>query len=177
EGLGLTGKALMGSTILTGASAVGLGVHGVMELKEGIKNNDKLKALGGGSTLLAAGESGAEFLANTIEGLELFGSVGTGISQSLEFTARVLGIAHGTIDIILGSKEIIDGIREKHTDAVVNGSFEIGIGSTMIMSGLGIGGPVTAVALGTLFAGKIAYNYREEIAEAGKKIADKIKGR
>jgi hypothetical protein len=165
----------MASTIGSGIGAIGLGALGVMEIKEGMEKKDKLKVIGGASAILAGVASGSDVILNTVDGHNLFGSTGKTISGVAGTAAKVFGIAHGTIDVALGARQIYNGIKSKNSEEIVEGSFNIGIGSTMIMGTLGIGGPMSAVALGGLFLAKVGYDHREVIAEVGKKVADKIK--
>jgi len=174
-GLASSKPLLMASTIGSGIGAIGLGILGGMEIKEGLEKNDKLKVVGGTSAVLAGIASGADFVLNSVEGHHLFGNSGRNIAGIAETATKVFGIAHGTIDIGLGARQIYKGIKNKEREEVVEGGFNIAIGSTMIMGTLGIGGPISAVALGGLFLAKVSYDHRELIGEAGKKIADKIK--
>lgn len=174
-GLSSSKPLLMASTIGSGIGAIGLGILGGMEIKEGLEKNDKLKVVGGTSAILAGVASGADFVVKSVEGHELFGNSGKSIAGVAETSAKIFGLAHGTIDIGLGARQVYNGIRSKESEQIVEGSFNIGIGSTMIMTTLGIGGPMSAVALGGLFLAKVGYDHREVIVEVGKKIADKIK--
>ncbi len=175
EGVGMTGAIHGFSVIGSGLGAIGLGTLGAMELKEGLSKKDTLKVIGGTSAILAGSASGADFLGNMIEGHGLLGTKGHAISGIAETSAKVFGIAHGTIDVALGGREIIHGIKEKNRDKIIDGSLDVGIGSTMVMGALGIGGAPMAVALGGLFITKLAYNHRNVIREAGKEILEKIK--
>ena len=168
--------ALHGASVIgSGLGSIGLGAFGAMELKEGLSSKDTLKVIGGTSAILAGAASGADFLGNIIEGHGLFGTNGHAISGLAETSAKVFGIAHGTIDVALGGREVIHGIKEKNRDKIIDGSLDIGIGSTMVMGALGIGGAPMAVALGGLFVTKLAYNHRNVIKETGKEILEKMK--
>lgn len=175
EGIGMTGAIHGVSVIGSGLGAIGLGSLGAMELKEGLSKKDTLKVIGGTSAILAGAASGADFLGNIIEGHGLFGTKGHAISGLAETSAKIFGIAHGTIDVALGGREVIHGIKEKNRDKIIDGSLDIGIGSTMVMGALGIGGAPMAFALGGLFVTKLAYNHRNLIRETGKEILEKMK--
>ncbi|MEQ8225619.1 MAG: hypothetical protein ABRQ37_25090 [Candidatus Eremiobacterota bacterium] len=175
EGIGMKGALHGASVIGSGLGSIGLGAFGAMELKEGLSSKDTLKVIGGTSAILAGAASGADFLGNIIEGHGLFGTNGHAISGLAETSAKVFGIAHGTIDVALGGREVIHGIKEKNRDKIIDGSLDIGIGSTMVMGALGIGGAPMAVALGGLFVTKLAYNHRNVIKETGKEILEKMK--
>jgi len=173
HGLGLHGKIAMASTIGSGLGAIGLGILGTMELKEGIKEKDTLKAIGGGSALLAGAASGTDFLIAAAESHGYLSGAGAGFVHIAEPAAQVFAVTHGAINIAMGGRELIHGIKEKKTEAIIDGSLEIGIGSTMIMTALGYGGIYAPIALGTLFTAKLAYDHREGIAKLGKKLTGK----
>lgn len=175
EGAGMAGAVHGVSVIGSGIGAIGLGALGVMELKEGLSKKDTLKVIGGTSAICAGAASGADFLGNMIEGHGLLGTKGHAISGMAETSAKVFGIAHGTIDVALGGREVIHGIKEKNRDKIIDGALDIGIGSTMVMGALGIGGAPMAVALGGFFVTKLAYNHRDVIGEAGKEILEKMR--
>jgi len=175
EGVGMTGAVHGVSVIGSGLGAIGLGALGAMELKEGLSKKDTLKVIGGTSAICAGAASGADFLGNIIEGHGLLGTKGHAISGMAETSAKVFGIAHGTIDVALGGREVIHGIKEKNRDKIIDGALDIGIGSTMVMGALGIGGAPMAVALGGFFVTKLAYNHRDVIGEAGKEILEKMR--
>jgi hypothetical protein len=175
EGIGLTGAIHGASVIGSGLGALGLGALGFMEIKEGLSKKDNLKVIGGTSAILAGAASGADFLGNMIEGHGLMGVNGHAISGIAETSGKVFGIAHGTVDVLLGGREVIHGIKEKNRDKIIDGALDIGIGSTMVMGALGIGGAPVAVALGGFFVTKLAYNHREVIKEAGKDILGNMK--
>lgn len=175
EGLGMTGAIHGASIIGSGIGAIGLGSLGVTEIKKGLLEKDNLKVIGGTSAILAGAASGADFIGNMIEGHGLLGAKGTAISGITGTAAQVFGVAHGTIDIALGGRQVIKGIKEKNRDSIIKGGLDIGIGSTMIMGSAGIGGAPMVFALGGLFVTQLAYTHRNVIAEAGKEILDKIK--
>ena len=173
HGLHFGGKIAMVSTLGSGLGAVGLGTIGFMEMKEGIKEKDSLKIIGGGSAILAGASSGADFILGGIEAHGLFGTTGIAMAGSLETAGKICGITHGTIDVATGGREIIKGIKNKNKEEIIDGSLEIGIGSTMIMSALGVGGTAAPIALGAIFTAKLAYDHRESIAKFGKKLTGK----
>jgi hypothetical protein len=113
EGVGMTGAIHGFSVIGSGLGAIGLGTLGAMELKEGLSKKDTLKVIGGTSAILAGSASGADFLGNMIEGHGLLGTKGHAISSIAETSAKVFGIAHGTIDVALGGREIIMALKKK----------------------------------------------------------------
>ncbi|HPZ08065.1 MAG TPA: hypothetical protein PL110_08120 [Candidatus Eremiobacteraeota bacterium] len=177
RGLGITGTGLMASTIASGIGAIGVGAVGIKDFKKGIQEKDGWKAVEGTTALLASFSGTACVIGNTLKSHKPGGTAGIRITGIAESAGTVLGVAYGVGDVVLGSRELISGIKEKNKDSIVDGSLEIGIGSAYIMSSLGvIGGPVSAVALGGLYTTKLIYDYRDELAGLGKKILNKVKG-
>ncbi len=176
KGFGLTGPALMASTVVSGIGAVGMTSIGFNALKEGVKEKDTWKTIEG-TTALLAGASGA---AVTVENTLTVHNLGNPGLKSAAGVAGVagscLGVAFGVADMVLGGRELVCGIKEKNRDGIVDGSLEMGLGSIYVMSSLGLGGPVMSGTLLGVFASKLVYDYREELASLGKKILNKIKG-
>ncbi|MEQ8225620.1 MAG: hypothetical protein ABRQ37_25095 [Candidatus Eremiobacterota bacterium] len=173
KGFGLTGPALMASTVVSGIGAAGMTVVGVNALKEGLKEKDTWKTIEG-TTALLAGASGAAVTVENTLAVHNFGN--PGLKSAAGVAGSCLGVAFGVADMVLGGRELVCGIKEKNRDGIVDGSLEMGLGSIYVMSSLGLGGPVMAGTLLGVFASKLAYDYREELAGVGKKILNKIKG-
>jgi hypothetical protein len=176
KGFGITGPAVMASTVVSGAGAIGMTALGVSTLKEGLKEKDTWKSIEGTTALLAGTSGAAVTIENTLKMHNFANPALKTVAGVAEKAGAGLGVAFGIADMVLGGRELVAGIKEKNRDGIVDGSLEMGIGGAYIMSSLGIGGPVTAGALLGLFASKLAYDYREEIGNLGKKILDKIKG-
>lgn len=176
HGLNASGKALFASGGLACIGAVALTAMGTKEIKEGLKEKDKIKVLGGTSAILAGASSGADVLSSAVKGFELFGQSGKAIAAGSEMTGKVLAVAFGGIDMFLGTRELIHGIKEKNKEKIIDGSLEAGIGGAMIVTAAGLGGVYAPLTMGGLFVIKLAYDNREAISNAGKKLALKIKG-
>jgi len=176
KGFGITGPAMMASTFVSGAGAIGMTALGVNILKEGLKEKDTWKTIEGTTALLAGTSGAAVTIENTLKAHSFASPALKSAAGVAEKAGAGLGVAFGVADMVLGGRELVEGIKEKNRDGIVDGSLEMGIGGAYIMSSLGIGGPVTAGVLLGLFTSKLAYDYREELGNLGKKILNKIKG-
>lgn len=173
KGLGVAGKGMMASTIVTGIGSVGVGYIGAKEIISGIKEKDTFKVIGGTGAILASVAGASDVIGTGIKSHGLFGATGAGISAVAEKVSVVTAAATGAIDVALGGRELIKGIKEKNKEAIIDGSLEVGIGTTLVLSALGVGGTVTAVTLGGLYITKLAYDYRDELKALGNKILNK----
>lgn len=173
-GLTSSGKALMASSGLSALGAVGLSYFGARELKEGLEGKDKLKVISGSSALLAGAASGADAIASTLKLTGVMGGTGAAIAGVAGTAGLIFSVTHGSIDVGLGVREIIQGAKEKDRDKIIDGALEIGIGSSMIMCAARLGGTVAPIALGALFATKLAYNYRKEIGKTYRKVKENL---
>lgn len=176
KGFGFTGPALMASTVMSGIGAVGMTAIGFNTLKEGLKEKDTWKSIEGTTALLAGSAGAAVTVENTLNIHNFANPVLKSAAGVAGKAGSCLGVAFGVADMVLGGRELVCGIKEKNRDGIVDGSLEIGLGSIYVMSSLGVGGPVMAGTLLGVFASKLAYDYREELGNLGKKILNKIKG-
>ena len=164
--IGSASSTVMLNTI-TGISALGaagLVAHGINEIKEGHK-------AGAASAFVAASASANDAAAGIIKATGIFGPTGLAIAETASTCAGVLGCVHGVLEIGLGSIEAAEGLKEKDKNKIVNGSLKAAIGGTLI-SAIATGSVIPAVAVLTLIGAKLAYNHKDKIAKAGKKIAN-----
>lgn len=168
-------------SIIANAGYIGSGVVGAYFLPKGIKNM---------TTAIKT--------KNTLEGIEAGGEIALGTAGMLNFgkfasqiagcsvqaamnsplvagIASGLGVVHGAADIIVGGKQIYDGIKIKDKTKIFSGSFDVGIGISIGAIALG-GGIPAAVGLGVAFLGKTAYKSRGKIKKAGQKIGNAATG-
>ncbi len=163
--IGSTAGTVMLHTI-TGISAIGaagLIAHGINEIKANHK-------AGAASAFVAASASANDAAAGIIRATGIFGPTGLAIAETASTCAGVLGYVHGILEIGLGSIEAAEGIKEKDKNKIVNGSLKAAIGGTLI-SAIATGSVIPAVAVLTLIGTKLAYNHKDKISKAGKKIA------
>ena len=168
-------------SIISNAGYIGSGVVGAYFLPKGIKNM---------ATAIKT--------KNTLEGIEAGGEIALGTAGILNFgkfashfagcsvqaamnsplvagIASGLGVVHGAADIIVGGKQIYDGIKIKDKTKIFSGSFDVGIGVSIGAIALG-GGIPAAVGLGVAFLGKTVYKNRGKIKKAGQKIGNAVTG-
>jgi hypothetical protein len=174
-GFKVMGKNLAASAIGSGIAMIGLGIIGSLDIKEGLEEENKLKVAKGVSALVGSGASLGDFGVNLIDGLGLTGSNVNLISGISDKVATGLGAASGAFDMALGSINLVNGIKEKDKDKIVDSSLDIGLGGISILASFNIGGSITAAVLMGLFTAKAGYNYRENFAVLFRKISDKIK--
>ena len=165
----VSGTAAVGTSImlhaLTGVAAlggVGLMLHGSKEIKRG-NNVGAISAFSAGTASLSEATSGI------IKATGILGANGMAIAGIAMEAASVFGCINGALEIGLGGKELIEGIKEKKQDKIVNGSLKALIGGSLITA-IATGGVVPILAGLTLVGGKLIYNYREELGKAGKKV-------
>ena len=174
-GFKVMGKALAASAMASGIASVGLGVIGAIDIKDGCKEKDNIKVIKGVAGLMGSGAALGDCGVNLINGFELKGPGVRRISGVADKLATGLGLAGGVIDLILGGREVIQGIKEKDQNKKVNGALDMGRGTASILASLNIGGPLTAAALIGFFTAKVSYSYREIFKETGTKLFDKIR--
>lgn len=167
-------------TIISNAGYIAGGVVGAYFLPKGINNM---------TTAIKT--------KNTLEGIEAGGEIALGTAGMLNFgkfashfagcsvqaamnsplvagIASGLGVVHGVADIIVGGKQIYDGIKIKDKTKIFSGSFDVGIGISIGAIALG-GGIPAAIGLGATFLGKTVYKGRNKIKTAAQKVGSSVK--
>ena len=167
DALGLGGFIARAGTGATVVSGVYFGIEGARDLKEAIKKKDLVQGLEGTAHLGLAGESAAETLitvANSSILSGMIGPAGVAIAKSgaMQAISTSLGVLHGGAELVLGGREIYQGIRGKDRQKVLTGALNatIGVGCSAVALGGGI--PV-GVALISAFGLKMAVKNRHLI--------------
>ena len=166
-------------SLLPAAGAIAGGVvgayflpKGIKGLKKSIKEKDTMEAIesGGQVALGTAGLIGFGKFASKAAG----GAVEAAMTSPVVSTvAAGLGVVHGAADIVIGGKQIYDGAKLGDKSKIVEGSFNVGIGTSIAAIALG-GGLPAAAGLGVAFLGKTVYKNRKGIKNAGRKVGGAI---
>lgn len=127
-GLGLAGMA-------------GLGLAGGLEIREGIKEKDKLKILGGAGEVVRGGFTGAASLGHIFDLGQHAGTVAK--------VAGVLGLVQGGIHITSGALKFTEGRSENVRSRKIEGLLEMGMGAASLVM---VTGAMTPVAVGAYTA-------------------------
>ncbi len=167
-------------TIISNAGYIASGVVGAYFLPRGIK--DMTTAIKTKNTMEGI-EAGGEIALGTA-GLLNFGKLASKIAScSVEAAMNSplvagmvsgLGLIHGAADIVVGGKQIYDGIKIKDKTKIFSGSFDVGIGVSIGAIALG-GGIPAAIGLGATFLGKTVYKNRSKIKTAAQKVGSSVK--
>jgi|GEM_PF-4439536 len=163
----ITGAALGGSAALSLVGGVGALVLGFRELKAGKQEGDKLKMFEGATEMLAGGGSSCDFLTGALS----LANVTTPLAGVIAGAGTVFGLSHGVGDTVIGIAKTIEGIKDKDKEEIISGALSTGIGLTVSLLAVGIGGVPAASILAGLFVTKLICENKESL----KKLFNKAK--
>jgi hypothetical protein len=165
------------------ASGIYFGIEGVKDLKEAVANHDVMGELKASGHLALAGEAAVEA---TMETASIFthtsaaaGLMGPAVaalahSHALHMAAATLGVVHGAVEVVLGGKEVYDGVKAHDKKKMLTGALLMGVGSAI--AGVAMGGGLPAgIALGAFFLPYLAVKNSQAIKNTAVKAVDRMK--
>lgn len=153
---------LLGAASMAGGAVSGLyfGIEGVKDMKLAIKEKNLMHGVEATGHLGLAAEAGMELAAHAAEssvGASLLGPIGHAIghSHALHLLGAGFGVVHGAAEVVIGGKEIYDGIKVNDKKKILSGALNVGIGAAAAAVALG-GGIPAGIALGAIFVTKMS---------------------
>ena len=173
ETLEAAGALAMAGTVGAAASGVFFGIEGVKDLKKAVKEKNVTEGIEAGAHLSLAGEAAIGVTAEVAELGAASGILGHSVAAALSSpilhaVGAGLGVAHGAGEVILGGKDIVEGVKEKNRFKILEGALTSAIGVAVGAIALGGGAPV-GIALATVFTGKMILK-----TAFGKKLKSKM---
>ncbi len=146
----------------SGALGVVMLHHGLKEIKQGLKDKNAEHTLEGVGATIVGVRSGLAGV--TLAGMATHGSeVLTSLAGGAQLLLAPLGVVHGAIDVGVGTKQLVEGVRENDTDKKIKGGLNVGMGLALGTAALGGGIPALVVA-GVILGGKIAHGIAQKRA-------------
>jgi hypothetical protein len=165
-------SAISAGSVGCGALGVAMLYVGGKQIHEGIKSKDKAKIFEGVNSTIIGARSGLSAL--TMSSLAVHSELLATVAHGAEAVLAPLGVIHGAIDIGLGVKDIIEGIKSHDTGLKIKGALDVGLGAALGVAALG-GGLPFLVAASVLVVGKMVehgielrHSRAQELAEAGR---------
>jgi hypothetical protein len=156
--LGTVAAGLMiGGAIGSAVVGVGVGALGIHQLTRGIQQKDSEKILEGTSATILGSRSvlAATTMAGQVAGEGALATLG----QAAHAVLAPLGVAHGALDVALGTKYIVDGVRQGDRSKVIKGGLTVGLGTSLALAAVG-GGVPALVAAGVFLGAKVVHGVR-----------------
>lgn len=154
----------------SGALGVVMLHHGLKEIKQGLKDKNAEHTIEGVGTTIVGVRSGLAGV--TLAGMAAHGSeVLTSLAGGAQLLLAPLGVVHGAIDVGVGTKQLIDGVREGDNDKKIKGGLNVGMGLALGTAALGGGIPALVVA-GVILGGKIVHGIAQKRAAAQENVSN-----
>jgi hypothetical protein len=167
-----------------GAAAAGIyfGIEGVKDMGKAIEEKDVVEGVKATGHLALAAQAAINTAVEATHLSAISGAIGPTVTAALEspLTAALglgFGVTYGAAELVVGGKEVYDGVKEGDRFKMLTGSIEMGMGTAVAAIAFG-GGPVAGVTLAGLFAARMLMK-NESVKELvvdliGKEKADLI---
>ena len=174
EALEVGGLLAVAGTVGSAASGIFFGIEGAHDLKLAVKEKDVMGGIEAGAHLAIAGEAGLGVTAELAETAAVSGILGHSVAAALSspvlhVLGAGLGVAHGVGEVIVGTKDIIEGKKEHDKFKMLEGGLNAGLGVAVGAIALGGGAPM-GIALAALFGAKMLLKTKH-----GKHIKHQVK--
>ncbi len=163
--LGVGLRLAAGSLGLVGMA--GLGMAGALEIRDGIRNKDKLQMLGGAGEIVRGGFTGALSLGHIFD---LGAHAGT-----VAKVTGTLGAIQGGIHISSGLMKLAEGRAKDVKRRRIEGMLEVGMGVASLVMVTGVMTPLAVGSYAALTAARFGVVNWEKICENTVKAKDKTK--
>lgn len=141
------------------ASGVYFGIEGARDLKTAIKEKNLVEGIEASGHLSVAGEAAIGLATELTAVSSVSAALGPAVTAAInsplvELLGTGMGVVHGAAEVIVGGKEIYDGIRDKNKIKMIKGALTTGLGVSVAAIALGGGVPM-GIALAAIFTGKM----------------------
>jgi len=137
-------------------------IVGAKHLRHGIKDHNKEQMLEGTGALILGAKSNLAAL--SLGGTLAHGGALATAAHVAHAALAPLGVIHGAIDTVVGTKRIIDGVKTGDRSKVVSGGLSIGVGVSLAAAAVTGGLPALVVA-GAFLGGKVLYQHLQNRKE------------